>query len=233
MRFCRLLVEDRVLGGINFGFDHPRRFDPAERAFITALAQQCAQALERARLTDVAASRLSEIEQLNARLKQALAETHHRVKNNLQVISALVELQTDVAEAMVPAEALRRVGGHARALATLHDLLTDQAKSSYDMSTVSTRALFGKMLPLLQSTMGERALHSEIEEVRFRFVSARPCACSPTNWSAMPSSMAGRTSFFHSNRNRIGATTSKKSADKMDANAAKTPRANLLPPFCI
>lgn len=161
-----LLVEDRVLGGINFGFDHPRRFDPDERAFITALAQQCAQALERARLTDVAASRLSEIEQLNARLKQALAETHHRVKNNLQVISALVELQTDVSEAMVPAEALRRVGGHARALATLHDLLTDQAKSSFDMSTVSTRALFGKMLPLLQSTIGERALSSEIEEVR-------------------------------------------------------------------
>lgn len=160
-----LLVDNRVLGGINFGFDHPRRFNSDERAFITALAQQCAQALERARLTDVAASRLSEIEQLNARLKQALAETHHRVKNNLQVISALVELQTDVAEAMVPAEALRRVGGHARALATLHDLLTDQAKSSYDMSTVSTRALFGKMLPLLQSTMGERALHSEIEEV--------------------------------------------------------------------
>ena len=160
-----LLVEDRVLGGINFGFDHPRRFDPDERAFMTALAQQCAQALERARLTDVAASRLSEIEQLNARLKQALAETHHRVKNNLQVISALVELQTDVAETMVPAEALRRVGGHARALATLHDLLTDQAKSSFDMSTVSTRELFGKMLPLLQSTMGERALHSEIEDV--------------------------------------------------------------------
>ena len=161
-----LLVEDRVLGGISFGFDHARDFDTAERAFVTALAQQCAQALERARLADVAAARLVEIEQLNARLKQALAETHHRVKNNLQVISALVELQTDVSIPTVPVEALYRIGGHARALASLHDLLTDQAKSSFDMSTISTRALLGKMLPILQSTIGGGILNSQIEDAR-------------------------------------------------------------------
>ena len=161
-----LLVDDHVLGGISFGFDHPRGFEVEERAFITALAQQCAQAMERAHLTDAAAAVAAEIEDLNARLKRAMAETHHRVKNNLQVISALVELQTDPGVTQVPADALKRIGLHARALATLHDLLTDQAKVSFETTTVSSRALLGKMLPVLQATIGPRALQSDIADVR-------------------------------------------------------------------
>ncbi len=122
--------------------------------------------MERARLTDAAAAVAAEIEDLNARLKRAMAETHHRVKNNLQVISALVELQTDPGVTQVPADALKRIGLHARALATLHDLLTDQAKVSFETTTVSSRALLGKMLPVLQATIGPRALQSDIADVR-------------------------------------------------------------------
>jgi signal transduction histidine kinase len=48
-----LIVEDRVLGGIGFSFDEPQSFDQADQNFIQALAQQCAQALERARLYEV------------------------------------------------------------------------------------------------------------------------------------------------------------------------------------
>ncbi|ABS28091.1 multi-sensor signal transduction histidine kinase [Anaeromyxobacter sp. Fw109-5] len=47
-----LKVGDRVLGVVNFGFDEPRVFDGEERELILAAAQQCAQALERARLLD-------------------------------------------------------------------------------------------------------------------------------------------------------------------------------------
>jgi signal transduction histidine kinase/ActR/RegA family two-component response regulator len=45
-----LQVEDRRLGAFVVGFDERRRFDEAEREFVMAVAAQCAQALDRARL---------------------------------------------------------------------------------------------------------------------------------------------------------------------------------------
>ncbi len=45
-----LEFEGRAIGVLAVGFDGPRRFGDAERAVATALAGQCAQALERARL---------------------------------------------------------------------------------------------------------------------------------------------------------------------------------------
>ena len=100
-----------------------------------------------------------ELETLNVRLKRAMAETHHRVKNNLQVISALVELQMQDGEEFVPASALARVGQHTRALALLHDLLTSEAKGDAEMDTVSARAALNKLIPIIQATMGDRKIH--------------------------------------------------------------------------
>jgi PAS domain S-box-containing protein len=45
-----LLIHERALGVLGIAFARPRRFDPDERAFIRALTQQFAQAIDRARL---------------------------------------------------------------------------------------------------------------------------------------------------------------------------------------
>jgi PAS domain S-box-containing protein len=47
-----LRVEGRVVGAFGFTFDAPRRFEEAERAFFLSVAEQCAVALDRARLLD-------------------------------------------------------------------------------------------------------------------------------------------------------------------------------------
>ncbi len=44
-----LVIEDRAIGALVIGFDKVQAFDPEDRVFIISLAQQCAQALERAR----------------------------------------------------------------------------------------------------------------------------------------------------------------------------------------
>ncbi|GAB4198479.1 MAG: hypothetical protein OHK0022_17900 [Roseiflexaceae bacterium] len=48
--YLPLMIDDRVIGGISIGFATPRVLEPDEQAFLEALASQCAQALERARL---------------------------------------------------------------------------------------------------------------------------------------------------------------------------------------
>ncbi len=108
----------------------------------------------------------AQLEALNIRLKRAMAETHHRVKNNLQVISALVELQMQEGVDMVPVSALARVGQHTRALALLHDLLTSEAKGEAEMDTVSSREAINKLIPIIQAASGGRnILHNDVEDV--------------------------------------------------------------------
>lgn len=118
--------------------------------------------------TDISERKQQEeaIEVLNARLKRAMAETHHRVKNNLQIIAALVEMQVGGTGQTVPTEALRRVGQHVQALAAVHDILTREARESGTVEYLSTRETLEKLRPLLERLVGERQLHFRVEDLR-------------------------------------------------------------------
>jgi two-component sensor histidine kinase len=107
---------------------------------------------------------LREIETLNARLKRSVQATHHRVKNNLQIISALVEIQTAEGEASVPVAVMTRISQHTRALAAIHDLLTEETKNDAETEVISSKATMDKLMPLLQATTGGRSIHFQIDE---------------------------------------------------------------------
>lgn len=69
------LVVGRSRGALELRFDAPRPFDEAEREFVVAVARQCAQALERARLYEAQkrlADRLQALQQTTAGLAGAL-----------------------------------------------------------------------------------------------------------------------------------------------------------------
>ena len=102
-----------------------------------------------------------EVRSLNARLQRAMTETHHRVKNNLQVISALVEVQMEDGQDTVPATAMARIGQHTRSLAALHDILTQDTKTGGSADSVSVRGVMDKLLPLLRASAVSRTISYE------------------------------------------------------------------------
>lgn len=106
-----------------------------------------------------------EVGQLNRRLQRAMQETHHRVKNNLQVISAMVDLQIMEDTGTVPVDELKRLNQHIQALAAIHDVLTHQAKSDAGLEFMSAREGIGSVAKMLTPTTQDRKLNVELEEV--------------------------------------------------------------------
>lgn len=107
--------------------------------------------------------REGEIQALNQMLRRAMAESHHRIKNNLQVLAALVDIQAADQPPSEAATALERMSRHIRAMASLHELLTHEAIGDSVMATLPVTAAMEKLLPLLQATAGGRTVAEQID----------------------------------------------------------------------
>ncbi|MBB6050795.1 PAS domain S-box protein [Armatimonas rosea] len=106
-----------------------------------------------------------QIENLNLRLQRAVAEAQHRIKNNLQMLSALVELQLPATGETVPISELKRIGHHIRTLAALHDLMSVDSPIRSGRDMVSLKAALETLVPMLQATSGGRIIHVFAEEM--------------------------------------------------------------------
>jgi PAS domain S-box-containing protein len=108
------------------------------------------------------------VEAFNVRLRQAMAETNHRVKNNLQVIAALVDLQAEEGEGALSPSARQKLGLHIRTLAQIHDFLTEEAKTSEDLTSVSASETLAKLVPMVQATVARRLVSFTGDKVRLQ-----------------------------------------------------------------
>ncbi|WP_394224277.1 histidine kinase dimerization/phosphoacceptor domain -containing protein [Alteromonas gracilis] len=114
-------------------------------------------------------SDLSELAKSNAKLSELLSEktillneVHHRVKNNLQVISSLLNLQSRYVDAQTSRHFLmcqQRV----RAMALVHQLLYE----SEDISGVNVGVYIQKLVGLLQDSIGQVADTPLIQKIHF------------------------------------------------------------------
>jgi len=109
--------------------------------------------------------RQTEIETLNDQLQRAMTETYHRVKNNLNVVAALIAMQLLEDRETVPASELRRIEQHIRILAIINDLLTQQTRQQGQVTQLSSEAALEKLLTIIPETLGDRRLHSKIESI--------------------------------------------------------------------
>ena len=123
---------------------------------------------ERKRIERELQQKHAEVVSLNHRLRRAMIETHHRVKNNLQVIAAMIEMQAleHKAEKTVPLEDYQQLKAHIHTLAIIHDLLSANIKEDEDSQRVSVKAVLDKLLPMLEQTAWNKAVHYSIEDAK-------------------------------------------------------------------
>jgi signal transduction histidine kinase len=121
-----LLIEARAVGGIGLAFATPQVLNQEDQSFIQALALQCAQAIERARLYEVEQQAREVAEAANRLKDEFLAMLSHELRSPLNPILGWVRLlQTRSFDAKTTQYALEAIERNAKLQAQLVEDLLD------------------------------------------------------------------------------------------------------------
>lgn len=111
----------------------PRAWTAKDVFLMETVAERTRMAVENARLWQAERER-------SEQLTLAIAEVHHRVKNSLQEVSALLEMQLPFDNEMMPVQTVREGLSQIKTIALVHDLLArDQPIGNVDAARVLTK----------------------------------------------------------------------------------------------
>ncbi|MGD8584797.1 MAG: GAF domain-containing protein [Chloroflexota bacterium] len=119
-----LSVRDRVIGVLNGYTDVVREFTSEQKALFNTLANQTALAIENARLVTNTA---------------VVREMHHRIKNNLQTVAMLMQLQIPNAEHLDTRYVLESNIHRIHSIAAVHEVLSNKGFRLVDVKDVLER----------------------------------------------------------------------------------------------
>jgi PAS domain-containing protein len=154
--FLPLVAGGEAVGAISFAFEGPRAFDPLERAFLLAVSQQAALAVERARLVDAERAARDEVERLLAESETGNAQLRDQA---LELELANHQLQEQATELEMQAETLRST------VALLGARTAEAEAARADAEAQRARAAG------ILETMADAHF---VLDAEFRFVSANP-----------------------------------------------------------
>ena len=108
-----------------------------------------------------------QLAEMNAGLQRMMTEMHHRVKNNLQMVSALIDMQAQD-ESNDPRRmraTLQRLTIQIRTIAALHDALTHQAKESGVIDVIPASVILERLIPLARQITDGLTVESRLDKV--------------------------------------------------------------------
>jgi signal transduction histidine kinase len=161
-----LIAEGRVLGVLGAAFDTTREFSEDERIAALSVAEQCAQALERARLFEAERAARDEAERANRAKSEFLAAMSHELRTPLNAIGGYAQLLEMGLHGPVTAaqrEALARIELAQRYLLRhVNDVLNfERLKSGrleYDVQPVPLADVVGGVEPMILPQLRTKAI---------------------------------------------------------------------------
>jgi two-component system, sensor histidine kinase PdtaS len=119
-----LSVQDRVIGVLTCLAPAQHVFNEGQETLLTTLANQTALAIENARLVTNAA---------------VVREMHHRIKNNLQTVAMLMQLQLPEADRLDTRQVLQANIHRIGSIAAVHEILSEQSFRLVNVKAVLER----------------------------------------------------------------------------------------------
>ncbi len=129
-----LMARGDLIGTLSFGTSTRPTFTSDEIALMKSVADQVAVAMERLKMNMVLRQNEESLRKSLEEKEALLKEIHHRVKNNMQVISSLVSLQAAQSQDTVVRDVLKDVSDRVRSMAMVHEKLyqtTDLARIDF------------------------------------------------------------------------------------------------------
>jgi len=139
-----LIIRGKVIGVITVqDYHHPGRYGTREQEILDYIATQIAQSVDLTRNRIRLESSLHEREVL-------LREIHHRVKNNMQIIISLLNLQSRSVPNLEVSEALSEGVNRIRAMSLIHEILY----RSKDIGKIGFDEYLAKLISRIKRSQG-------------------------------------------------------------------------------
>ncbi len=178
-----LIVDQKLWGSFSMvRFQATASWTEEEATLVQTIADQLAIAIQQAQAFERAQTEIAERQQAEADLRAALSEKevllkeiHHRVKNNLQIVSGLLQLQAQSLQDSPAVYALRESQNRVESMSLIHKKLYISSDLEQVDAADYIQSLATSLLTTYQVSPGAIALHVDVEPVILSLDQGIPC----------------------------------------------------------